>query len=177
MFAAINAFAHSDAFKPQFVDTLIQSYLNMQKGLAGDDLKEAKAGASSFLKAMEQAPQGSETKEEVADLINPAKAIAEASTIKAARTAFLDLSMQMKSLITHVGITRNTKLYLTHCPMAFDGKGGAWIQADKTVANPYYGSMMLKCGSVKAQITGEKDDAHDSHGGHGSTDAHSGHGH
>jgi Cu(I)/Ag(I) efflux system membrane fusion protein len=32
--------------------------------------------------------------------------------------------------------------------MAFDGKGGSWLQKDATVANPYYGAMMLRCGSV-----------------------------
>ena len=32
---ATTAFAHSDAFKPAFVDTLIDPYLMIQKGLAG----------------------------------------------------------------------------------------------------------------------------------------------
>jgi hypothetical protein len=31
-------------------------------------------------------------------------------------------------------------------------KGSAWLSTTKEVKNPYYGSKMLKCGSVKKQI-------------------------
>jgi len=163
--------AHSDAFKPQFVDTLVAPYLSIQKALAGDDLKAAQVGAQAFLKAMEKAPHEGEAHEEADDLRVPAKTISSASDIKVARTAFLDISRQMMSLIQHVGVTKNTPLFTAFCPMAFDGNGGQWIQADKTVANPYYGSMMLRCGSIKEQIAGEMD-----HSAHGGTMDHSGHG-
>ena len=34
-----------------------------------------------------------------------------------------------------------------HCPMAFDGAGGDWIQFSGTdTANPYFGEAMLRCG-------------------------------
>ena len=141
--------AHSDAFKPQFVDTLVDPYLSVQTALAGDDLKAAQVGANAFLKAMEKAPHEGEAHEEAVDLRAPAKTISGASDIKVARTAFLDISRQMMSLIQHVGVTKDTTLYTAYCPMAFNNKGGQWIQSDKTVANPYYGSMMLRCGSVK----------------------------
>jgi copper chaperone CopZ len=45
-----------------------------------------------------------------------------------------------------------TKVYLDHCPMAFDGKGADWLSKDKEIKNPYYGSQMLGCGSVKETI-------------------------
>lgn len=45
-----------------------------------------------------------------------------------------------------------TKVYLDHCPMAFDGKGADWLSLDKEIKNPYYGAQMLGCGSVKATI-------------------------
>jgi hypothetical protein len=40
--------AHSDAFKPTFVDTLVDPYLSMQKGLAADDLQAAQVGEPLF---------------------------------------------------------------------------------------------------------------------------------
>jgi Cu(I)/Ag(I) efflux system membrane fusion protein len=155
--------AHSDAFKPQFVDTLVAPYLSVQNALAGDDLKSAQVGAKAFLKAMEKAPHEGEAHEEAADLRVPAKTISGATDIKVARTAFLDISRQMTSLIQHVGVTKETPLFTAFCPMAFNNEGGQWIQSDEKVANPYYGSMMLRCGSIKKQIAGKMD--HASHGG------------
>ena len=92
--------------------------------------------------------KGRHTKE-AKDLIKPAKAISETEDIKAARAAFLDLSRQMASLVEHVGTTKDTPLYTAFCPMAFNNKGGQWVQSEKTVSNPYYGSMMLRCGSIQ----------------------------
>ncbi len=151
--------AHSDAFKPEFVDTLVAPYLAIQKGLASDDLKSAQAGAQAFLAAMQQAPHAGEAKEEAEDLSAPVEAIAAATDLKAARSAFRNLSNGMISLIQHVGTTQEMALYSTHCPMAFAGKGGDWVQSDKTVSNPYYGSMMLHCGSIEKRIDSKQDEA------------------
>jgi len=168
--------AHSDAFQPKFVDKLVEPYLQIQKGLAGDSLEKAQAGAEAFLKAMEDAPDTEESTEEVADLTNPAKAIAEADDLKAARTAFLDLSVQMKTLVTHVGTESETPLYLMECPMAFGGSGGVWMQDHMTVENPYYGSMMYHCGGMQKQIGGKMSGDHDHHGPGMMDDHHDGHG-
>jgi Cu(I)/Ag(I) efflux system membrane fusion protein len=47
-------------------------------------------------------------------------------------------------------------LYVQFCPMADDNNGAYWLSTSKDVLNPYYGSMMLKCGSVKETIGEEK---------------------
>ena len=147
--------AHSDAFKPAFVDTLVAPYLSMQKGLASDDLKVAQVGAKAFLEAMKQAPQDATAQKETAALSAPAKSIAEAEQIAAARTAFLELSKQFATLVEHVGTSGKTPLFVAHCPMAFDNQGASWIQGDKEVANPYYGAMMLRCGGIQEQLARE----------------------
>jgi len=36
-------------------------------------------------------------------------------------------------------------VYQLHCPMVFGGKGAIWLQCDKQVSNPYFGTAMLKC--------------------------------
>lgn len=169
--------AHSDAFKPAFVDTLVKPYLQMQQGLAADDLQAAQVGAKHFLAAMKQAPHEGDAHEEAMDLSQPAKTIMSVTEIASARTAFLELSREVTSLIKHIGVTTDTPLYAAHCPMAFDGKGGGWVQSDKHIANPYYGSMMFRCGSVKEQISGKKDQEHSAHGSQGSSEHHSGHQH
>lgn len=156
LLSATAAFAHSDTFKPEFVDTLIDPYLAIQKSLADDDLKAAQKGAKHYLETMKKAPNEGEDHKETAKLTEPAKTITAASDIKAARTAFLSLSQEVTTLVKHIGTTQDTPLYVAHCPMAFDNKGGSWLQADKTVSNPYYGSMMLRCGSIKKQIAGKQ---------------------
>lgn len=155
-------FAHSDAFKSEFVDTLVKPYLAIQKAMAGDDLPAAKAGAKHYLEAMKSAPNKGEAHAEAADLSAPAKAIAESSDIKAARASFLDLSREVGSLVEHIGTTGDTPLYVAHCPMAFDKKGGMWMQSEKSIANPYFGSMMQRCGKIQKQIAGKTDDDHGS---------------
>jgi Cu(I)/Ag(I) efflux system membrane fusion protein len=45
--------------------------------------------------------------------------------------------------------------YVIECPMAFDNTGARWLQTDKTVRNPYFGSSMFKCGEVVKQIPEE----------------------
>jgi hypothetical protein len=37
-----------------------------------------------------------------------------------------------------------------------DGKGAVWISEAKAIKNPYYGSQMLTCGSVKKEFKMKK---------------------
>ncbi len=36
--------------------------------------------------------------------------------------------------------------------MAFDFDGADWIQRNATVANPYFGAQMLRCGSEEERL-------------------------
>jgi Cu(I)/Ag(I) efflux system membrane fusion protein len=36
--------------------------------------------------------------------------------------------------------------------MADNNKGGFWLSKENKVKNPYYGSLMLECGSIKDSI-------------------------
>ena len=38
-------------------------------------------------------------------------------------------------------------LVLVHCPMTFTNEGAYWVQREGTIANPYEGAMMLRCGA------------------------------
>ncbi|MBL4575598.1 MAG: DUF3347 domain-containing protein [Opitutaceae bacterium] len=165
LFATVNAFAHSDAIKPEFVDTLVQPYLQIQQALAEDDLEASKQAAENFMEAMAKGPS-KEGKPSIAKLEIAGNEIVKSTDIGAVRGAFSSLSQQMKPLIEHVGTSGESPLYLAHCPMAFDGEGGTWIQDSDQIANPYYGSMMLRCGSVQKQIAGESKKLKKSHEGH-----------
>ena len=60
------------------------------------------------------------------------------------------LSKDVSDLIVLFGTTQ--KVYQDFCPMYNDGKGAVWISEAKTIKNPYYGSKMLTCGSVKKEF-------------------------
>jgi Cu(I)/Ag(I) efflux system membrane fusion protein len=175
LIATVSLNAHSDAFKPAFVDRLVEPYLEIQKSLAEDNLKSAQAAASAFAEVMGTAPKAVPS-EEANDLASPARKIGSASDMSSARKSFEELSMEFTSLVTHVGTSGKTPLFVAHCPMAFGGKGASWIQEDTTVSNPYYGASMLKCGSVKKQIAGGKSDMPE-HEETGEGHEHMGHGH
>jgi Cu(I)/Ag(I) efflux system membrane fusion protein len=160
-----SAGAHSDAFKPKFVDSLIPGYISLQEALAQDNLDAAKAAASELLRTtVHHGPKFSE-------FTVPASRLAKASDLKTARAQFLEVSMEMQDLIDHVGTSNKVSLYEAHCPMAFGGKGASWLQDSQQVNNPYYGSMMLRCGSIESQVAGKPDsgahgDAAHNHGNH-----------
>lgn len=151
--------AHSPAFTPEFVTSLVQPYLAVQTSLAADQLHDAKAGAAAFLEAMQQAPRSGDAARQAAALTAPAQIIAVASDIATARTEFLALSTAFTSLVEHVGTTHGETLYVAHCPMAFGNRGADWVQASQTLANPYYGASMLRCGTIKKEIGAPKPQA------------------
>ena len=39
-------------------------------------------------------------------------------------------------------------IYIQNCPMADDNSGADWLSYSDAIRNPYFGSAMLKCGSV-----------------------------
>ena len=151
-----SVFAHSKTFTPEFVDSLVAPYLQIQSKLAGDDLEHGKSAAADFLTALASAPDGVDAKATVDSLKQSTGRLKNAADINAARAAFLALSNEFKTLVEHVGTTGQVDIYVVTCSMAFGGKGGSWLQRDQLVMNPYYGSMMLHCGSVGERIVEKK---------------------
>jgi hypothetical protein len=66
------------------------------------------------------------------------------------REHFEDLSKDVNDLIALVGTDKT--LYQDFCPMASNNKGAIWLSETEEINNPYFGSKMLKCGSVQKQI-------------------------
>ncbi|MCM2369970.1 efflux RND transporter periplasmic adaptor subunit [Aporhodopirellula aestuarii] len=69
-----------------------------------------------------------------------------------AREAYRDVSQALLRASTVVrGPRTATSLYHMYCPMV-PGGGGDWMQADKELRNPYWGSEMLECGEVVGEL-------------------------
>ena len=138
---------------------LISQYLQTKEALASDNLEKAKASLehiSHVLGSVEMKLLAGETHMRWMKLSNVLESSAQealnANTINDARLHFAELSHAMIEALKTFRHAESKPLYEFYCSMAFEGKGAFWIQEDEETANPYYGSMMLKCGEKKGEL-------------------------
>ncbi len=130
---------------------LLGRYLDLQTALAADAAEDSEQAAAALAKALHGAGAAVP-----ADLHPAASTLAAAGDIAARRQAFEPVSDLLWATLEAAGYGEDGAVRRFHCPMAFDNKGAYWIQRDPTTANPYYGSMMLRCGSEVARIGAEE---------------------
>lgn len=118
---------------------VLDAYLKVQTALAADSLADAQAAAKALVK--QATPLGATLK----PAADAAGNVAAAADIKAARTAFGTLSDSMLALAGEGTGGKGVKV--AYCPMVKK----SWLQTGSEIANPYYGSAMLRCGEFKKQ--------------------------
>src|SRR5690606_27421687 len=67
------------------------------------------------------------------------------------RADFAIISKDLIAMYQHAEVTSGT-LYVAHCPMYDNDRGGDWLSDQEKIANPYFGDEMMECGSVKQEI-------------------------
>lgn len=148
---AAQALHVSDEFRGQLT-RILPAYLSIGNSLASDD---ANASAETIIQLQQEVStidssslDGKAAERWQAELKSLAAIVdrlAKAKDIAALRSAFALLSDELLTLQRTFGIAKSEQLFEIHCPMAFEGRGATWIQADSAVRNPYYGATMLKC--------------------------------
>lgn len=137
-----------DATKPAFKDAKLgaayDNYLTLKDALVASKADAAKESAAKLLNTLSQVKNSQQASEQAAK-------IAGAADLDGARVAFAVLSNEMATLVKG-GQLSTGSLYLEYCPMANNNTGAYWLSNEKEIKNPYFGSMMLKCGSVKETI-------------------------
>lgn len=118
----------------------VDAYLAIKDALVATNSADASKAATAFLKSNKNEK-----------LTNSLETIANTQDVKEQRAAFEALSMEMYELVK----AGNSKqiLYKQYCPMAFNNKGAYWLAAEQEVNNPYFGDIMLHCGSVQETIS------------------------
>lgn len=124
---------------------LLNSYYNLKDALVKSNPGAASAGAADFLKHFDLAGMAALKEEQRTALRKDAMAISESKDLKIQRKKFATLSAGMAELAKTVKLSPDP-VYLQYCPM----QDASWLSNTKSVKNPYYGSAMLTCGSVKA---------------------------
>jgi membrane fusion protein, copper/silver efflux system len=130
---------------------LISAYLGIQKKLAADDAKGART-AYGQLKAAADAkdlPGDAAVKQRISA---SAATGAAAKDLAAARDVFAKTSDGMVDWLKREGNPLANNVQLAHCPMAQDGKGANWLQTEGKLANPYFGTEMLECGTLEKEL-------------------------
>lgn len=141
------------------VKEIIASYLQVKNALAKDNAKDAATTATTMVAILDKINKASlpanqlKTYNELQDDIKEnAEHIGEnQDKIEHQREHFEMLSKDIVDLIKIFGNGGQT-LYKDFCPMANDGKGAIWISEVKEIKNPYLGSKMPECGTIKETI-------------------------
>ncbi|ROH99831.1 DUF3347 domain-containing protein [Chryseobacterium daecheongense] len=140
---SISAQSKSDAQ----VSKLYQNYIAIKSALASDDADKASKAASEFIKTASAIDYKMVSEGNLNILRKDATLISDARTITAQRETFYNLSDNMIALTKEFKLSEKP-IFVQYCPMA----DGSWLSDEKQIVNPYYGSSMLSCGTVKSEI-------------------------
>jgi hypothetical protein len=142
---------------PTAIDPLLNPYFKLKNALTQDNDKVAAEAGNELLSALESFDKSSLNSEQSKvynDIYEDAKGHAEhiganSGNIKHQREHFETLSQEIYEFAKSV---RGKKLYYANCPMYNNNKGGNWLSEVREIRNPYFGSEMLECGTVKEEL-------------------------
>ncbi len=134
---------------------VVEAYLNVHKLLSTDDAK----GAAEALAVLARQSAGF-------DPLSPDQArevyleLREKISAEARQGANTDDLVVMRRVMGSIarpfviamvrfGNPTDAPLRMAFCPMAFDGRGGHWLQRAEKVENPYFGAAMFTCGEIQ----------------------------
>lgn len=135
-------------------EIILKDYFNLKDALVNDDNAKAKDFAMTLTNSLKSFDASSYNEGEqtelntiIANATKHAEPIQE-NDIKEQREHFKKLNANITEMVAITGT--NMKLYEQFCPM-YDG-GTAWLSTKEEIRNPYYGSAMLKCGTIQREI-------------------------
>lgn len=136
---------------PPGLGAIYDAYLGAQRALSEDDLAGYNASASA-LSAAAGAFVTTGLDADAHDAWREARGTLTGAgpgdDLNAARDRFHAISRAVIALAQRLGHEGDHSWSVVHCPMAFDFEGADWLQASDEIANPYFGSGMLRCGEI-----------------------------
>lgn len=139
-------------FKKQ-LDGAFANYFAIQQALSQDKLEGTRTATDKLLASFDtidmkvlDADTHTAWMKELSGLKKSAKAMAAAKDIEKLRAAFAMLSESMMVIAKRFGTSGGQPILRFRCPMAFDNRGAEWLQNKPATENPYFGSVMFKCG-------------------------------
>lgn len=126
---------------------ILSAYYKLKDALVSSNATLAAANADELVKAINSTDKQTVNDNARTSLLNDANTIVRSKDIKLQREKFVILSNNMFELAKTVKLSAEP-VYQQYCPM----KKASWLSNDKAIKNPYFGSAMLTCGSVKTTL-------------------------
>ena len=147
LFTVLSIFTISAQKNDASVSKLFQNYLNIKNALVSDNSDSASKAANEFIKSASLIDFKVLSEGNIIALKKDASEIADSRSIDSQREIFGHLSKNM------IALSKNFKLadksvFVMYCPMA----DANWLSTEKIIKNPFFGSSMISCGSVKSEI-------------------------
>ncbi len=144
----------SSKFQEQLHE-VFNSYILLKDALVNDDGSKAQIAAKNLneqlnkvnMKLLTDVKSHNLWMPLLKNIQNSSKEIMNSNSIKIQRDQFIIVSNNVSKSVEVFGI--NQKVYKQFCPMADNDKGAIWLSTEKHINNPYFGKMMLKCGTVE----------------------------
>jgi hypothetical protein len=135
------------------VQQIMESYFATGELLAEDSFKEIDKEVEKIISASEEIlntdeKNGAEKKNYLASVeaIHAAARDFDSQDLKSARESYKSLSQAVTNYVKAYGYTSSA--YSFYCPMVDQ----TWFQSSEKIANPFYGSEMLRCGKLTGMV-------------------------
>lgn len=133
----------------------LQGYYSLKNALAGDKTADAAKFAGALQTAVKEVPHKGFANEaqhqlwmkESAVILKQSAELAKHTDLKAQRENFKGISASFITLTKDLKIN-DAPVFVEYCPMVKSG----WLNEVKAIQNPYYGSEMYDCGTVKETL-------------------------
>ncbi|WP_281228925.1 DUF3347 domain-containing protein [Flavobacterium aquiphilum] len=140
------------------INEIVTDYLSLKNALTKDNSNATADAGKAMVETLGKFDMKKLSGEQMKSYMDIADDVKEHAThigdnagnIAHQREHFVLLSKDINDLIKIFGTDQ--KLYQDFCPMADEGKGAIWISEVKEIKNPYFGSEMLTCGSVRKEF-------------------------
>lgn len=130
---------------------LLEVYLKLKGALSADNTQEAIIYAHHAAKALVQLSHkqpDSPFANWESDIQWLNQQLLQSTDIEALRQLFVRFSELVLQWVRQTKLQQQT-LYVQYCPMANNDKGAYWLSNTQVIENPYFGSAMLRCGTVE----------------------------
>lgn len=134
------------------LESLVKTYLDLQEALSSDREEALSELLQQLEASLELSPhllyqassENLRLHRELSDLAGPIFSVDGMEAIREQLKAFSVKLIQLVQSTGHSG----AELHHMYCSMA----DGHWLQRSPELANPYYGSSMLRCGTLEATL-------------------------
>lgn len=154
--------SYSDAFESSFEGVLNNYYL-LRDALVAADSSAANKAATALIQSTKELEWDELKSVDTNNIIIPtaqtytggitseSEGLLGEAGLEGKRKSFQMISGNIFDLARAIRYSRH-KIYLLHCPMAFNNTGADWLSNSTDIKNPYFGDKMLTCGAVKDSV-------------------------